>query len=391
MNILIISHEYPPIGGGGANACMYLSKEYARHGHSIDIITVWWEGTQEKEISVDNTIRIFRIRAKRQKKESCSFAEMLDFIIKAKTKADDLVKGKKNTNSNYDICQIFFGIPSGVIGYYLKKEYHLPYVVRFGGGDIPGFQARFKQVYKIISPAIRKIWGNANGLVANSKGLKELALRFCDEYPVSIINNGVDTEVFKPRHKEGDGDPVTLLFISRLIERKGLQFIIPKMRKIREATNRDVRLLIVGDGPYRLNLEQMTKKEKIENQVIFFGQKDKKELPALYQQGDFFIFPSQKEGMPNAVLEAMACGLPIVMSPCQGSEELIAGNGIIADANMEEFYESIIKMIKLDQEEKNRMAHESRERAVKLFSWESKAGEYLSLFNTIIQEEKYFS
>lgn len=391
MNILIISHEYPPIGGGGANACMYLSKEYARHGHIIDIITVWWEGTQEKEISDDKRIRIFRIGAKREKKESCSFAEMLDFIIKAKTKADNLVKEKKNTNSSYDICQIFFGIPSGVIGYYLKKKYHLPYVVRFGGGDIPGFQERFKQVYKIISPAIRKIWGNADGLVANSKGLKELALRFCDKYPVSIIHNGVDTEVFKPKHKEGDGESVTLLFISRLIERKGLQFIIPKMKKISEETNRNIRLLIIGDGPYRVNLEQMTKEEDLESQVFLVGQKDKKELTALYQQGDYFIFPSQKEGMPNAVLEAMACGLPIVMSPCQGSEELIAGNGIIADANLERFYESIIEMIKLDQEGKIQMARESRERAVKLFSWDSKAREYLSLFNTIIREEKSIS
>ena len=369
---------------------MYLSKEYARYGHSIDIITVWWEGTQEEEISDDKRIRVFRIRAKRQKKASCSFAEMLDFIIKAKTKADDLVKEKKNTNSSYDICQIFFGIPSGVISYYLKKKYHLPYVVRFGGGDIPGFQDRFKQVYKIISPAIRKIWGNADALVANSKGLKELALRFCDEYPVSIIHNGVDTEVFKPKHKE-DGDPVTLLFISRLIERKGLQFIIPKMRKISEETNRNIRLLVIGDGPYRLNLEQMAKKENVESQVFFVGQKDKKELPELYQQGDIFIFPSQKEGMPNAVLEAMACGLPIIMSPCQGSEELIAGNGVIADANMEDFYESIIEIIKLDQEEKNKMARESRERAVKLFSWDSKAREYLSLFNTIIRGEKSIS
>ena len=81
MKILIISHEYPPIGGGGANACMYLAREYAKNNHAVDIVTVWYEGLQEKEIIDDysGTITIYRVKAKRSKKESCGFAEMRSF------------------------------------------------------------------------------------------------------------------------------------------------------------------------------------------------------------------------------------------------------------------------------------------------------------------------
>ena len=388
MKILIISHEYPPIGGGGANACMYLAREYAKNNHAVDIVTVWYEGLQEKEIIDDysGTITIYRVKAKRSKKESCGFAEMLDFIHKADSFACKLVADAENTSSKYDICQIFFGIPSGPIGYHLKKKYHLPYVVRFGGGDIPGFQERFKTIYKLIGPFVKIIWKNADGLVANSKGLQEFALDFCSKYTIDVIYNGVDTEKYYPLKKndsESDNSEIRLLFISRLIERKGLQYLIPRIKDIETATAKKVRLLIVGDGPYRSILENMAEQYGISDNVIFYGQKDKSELRGYYQQGDVFVFPSKKEGMPNAVLEAMACGLPVVMSPCQGSDELIEENGLIADADLDRFYESVVKYINLTEEEQSRMSDVSRKRAEEIFSWKSVANDYIKMFDRI--------
>ena len=81
MNILMISHEYPPVGGGGANACMNLAREYINQGHQVTILTVWYEGTAADEEK--GALHIIRLKARRKHKEHCGFPEMMDYMLKA--------------------------------------------------------------------------------------------------------------------------------------------------------------------------------------------------------------------------------------------------------------------------------------------------------------------
>lgn len=369
MKILMISHEYPPIGGGGANACMFLSKEFLKKGHEVVLVTAMYSGLKEYEETPEG-LRLYRVNSKRKHKEHCSFTEMADFVAKAIPLASKLEK-----KEHFDICQIYFGIPSGPVGLYLKLKYGLPYIIRFGGGDIPGFQDRFKTLYKLIGPAVKLLWRGSSALVANSSGLRDFALNFYGKCPVEVIPNGVDADTFKPdRERDYAGESIKLLFISRLIERKGLQFLIPHLKDIEKETGRKISFTIVGDGPYRETLEQLARDKDAADMVSFLGQKDKPLLPDLYNAGDIFVFPSKREGMPNAVLEAMASALPVVMSPCEGSDELIDGNGAIAEG---EFYKTVIEVInsgKLDA-----MGRESRKRAEEIFSWAGVAGKYIEL------------
>lgn len=385
MKILIISHEYPPIGGGGANACLNLTKEYAKLGHDVHVVTAWYSGQKETETIDDyrGSVTITRLKSKRKHLERSSFTEMFDFMFKAKSFAGTLVKDSRKAGAPFDICQIFFGIPSGPVGLYLKKKYKLPYIIRFGGGDIPGAQDRFAVIYKVISPAVKIIWKNASALVANSQGLKDTACGFCSKYPIEIIPNGVDTTLFYPPQKTDKTekkDIINLLFVSRLLVGKGLQFVIPYLKRIEDETGKKIHFTIVGDGPYRPTLEQLANENGVESMVSFEGKKNKDELLPYYQAADIFVFPSLHEGMPNAVLEAMACGLPVVMSPCQGSGELINGNGIIADTDLELFYKSIIEIINLPKEKLEEMAEESLELAKDTFSWAGVSGRYEVVF-----------
>lgn len=373
MRILVISHEYPPIGGGGANACMFLTQGYAQSGHNVTLVTAWYEGLKEHE-SIDG-VEIYRIKSKRAHKEHCSFKEMLSFIFKALPLADRLER-----KNRYDVCQIFFGIPSGPVGYWLKKRYGLPYVIRFGGGDIPGFQDRFKTVYKLIGPFVKIIWNNAAALVANSEGLKHFAEKFYSKKEISVICNGVDTAKFTPADEKNCNGVINLLFVSRLIERKGLQFVIPELKSISEGTAKDIHLTVVGDGPYRAALEELTAGCNVSELVTFAGQKDKDELPAYYRSGDIFVFPSKREGMPNAVLEAMASGLAVVMTPCEGSSELIDNNGVVAD--FPQFIEKLCALV-ANEAAICAMGKSSRQRAVEEFSWERAVERYLLLFENM--------
>lgn len=372
MRILVISHEFPPIGGGGANACYYLTRDFSRRGHKVTVITANYQGLPDREIL--DGVEVFRVPSKRKNQEHCSFGEMLDYLLKAWPVAKKMVKREE-----YDICQVFFGIPSGPIGYLLKKKYHLPYVIRFGGGDIPGFQARFDKMYKLIAPFLKLIWRKSDCLVANSVGLKKFAYDFFDKKDIEVITNGVDTNKYTP--KEHSDDAINLLFVSRLIERKGLQFLLPQIRQIARESNQKVRLTIVGDGPYRSVLEDIVKKEKIEQYVSFAGYKDKEQIVTYYQNADIFVLPSKKEGMPNVVLEAMACGLPIVMSPCEGSAELIRDNGRIVAP--EQMAQDII-MLCNDREQRIRMGVESRKMAVEQFGWEKIGASYLEIYRAIL-------
>lgn len=374
MKILAISHEFPPIGGGGANACYFLTKGFVEKGHEVTLVTANYQGMPESEIV--NGVRVIRVNSKRAHKEHCSFKEMLSYLLKAYPVANKLQK-----RENFDVCLVFFGIPSGPIGYMLKKKYKLPYVIRFGGGDVPGFQERFTKVYKIIAPAIKLIWKNADALIANSQGLKDMALDFYNKKPFDVIPNGVDTEVFYPSVKE-ESDEFKILFVSRLIERKGLQFIFPQLKKIQDSTEKSVKLIVVGDGPYRETLERIAEENHVSDMVEFVGQKGKEEIVPFYQNADLFILPSSKEGMPNVVLEAMACGLPIIMTPCEGSAELICENGYKAERK--EFADYIIKLIG-DNEMRKEMSINSNKRVKNFFSWKHIVNEYLETLDGLLK------
>ncbi|MDO4515042.1 MAG: glycosyltransferase family 4 protein [Lachnospiraceae bacterium] len=370
MHLLVVSHEFPPIGGGGANACYFLTTEFVKQGHSVTVVTASYQNLPTEE-SI-NGVRILRVKAKREKKETSTFAEMLSYLISAFSKVKALVR-----EETYDHCVVFFGIPSGPLGWYLKKRYQIPYTIRLGGGDIPGAQKRFAIIYKILSPMIRSIWRNADHLIANSEGLREKAYGYEKRYPIGIISNGVDGDFFcADTKREHESDCCRLLFVSRLIEGKGLQYVIPHMEKINRESGKYVQLTIVGDGPYREELQRLVEQNNVEKFVEFVGMKTKEELLPYYQQADLFILPSLSEGMPNVVLEAMATGLPIVMTPCGGSKEMIHGNGVIAP--IDDFVMQVIELCK-DEEKREAFGICSAKLTKERFAWNAKASEYLDL------------
>lgn len=373
MKILAISHEYPPIGGGGSNACYFLLNNFVKVGHKVTLITANYEQMEEQEQKAN--LFIFRVNSKRKYKEHSSFMEMLDFLIKAYVAADKLEK-----ENRFDVCLIFFGIPSGPVGYMLKKKYNLPYFIRFGGGDIPGTQKRFSILYKLLAPAIKVIWKNAEGLIVNSSGLKERAQRFYKKKQFKVVCNGVDTSIFcaKKEDMEKIRNEFNVLFVSRLLERKGMQYIIPQLADLNYKMNGKLRLIIVGDGPYRKTLENLVKKNGVESIVRFEGQRKKDEVIFYYQDSDIFILPSDWEGMPNVVLEAMASGLPIIMTPCEGSAELVGNNGFVVKNS--EFGEKIFELYS-DLQLRENMSRISRERAIELFSWEKASEQYINIMS----------
>lgn len=381
MNLLILSHEYPPIGGGGGNACYFLAREFARTGSRVTVLTAQFGGKKEQEVTKDG-VRICRVPCRRTKMETSSLMEMASYLIHAWKRAVRMVRTEL-----FDICLVFFGVPSGPIAWYLKKRFALPYMIRLGGGDIPGAQKRFKYLYKLLNPCIRAIWKEAAGLFANSMGLKQRALQFEDAYKIKVIANGVDDLFFVPGEKKKQEKVIRILFVSRLIEGKGLQYVLPDLKRVNEQVmercGKPVELVIVGDGPYRARLEELVDRMGCKKLVKFEGQKSKGQVRGYYQDADVFILPSLSEGMPNVVLEAMSCGLPVIMTPCEGSKELVQHNGIISGLD---FFADCLIQICTNAELRNKMGKEGRCLVEEQFQWKKIGSEYMKSIQEVIQK-----
>ena len=187
----MLNYEFPPLGGGAANACYYLLKEFASQKDiTIDVIT---SGRTQKIEQFSKNITIHYIKINKKNPHYWKMSEILVWTLKAYKLSHAFVRKKK-----YDVCHCWFGWPSGMIGYTLG----IPYIVALRGSDVPGYNPRLSLLDSIIFKPISKVvWGKASHVVANSAGLRDLALKTA-RMKIDIIYNGVDVHEFKPSVKK---------------------------------------------------------------------------------------------------------------------------------------------------------------------------------------------
>jgi glycosyltransferase involved in cell wall biosynthesis len=276
-----------------------------------------------------------------------------------------------------DVALAFFGIPGGAVALALKLFTKIPYVVSLRGGDVPGFRPYDFAVYhKIMGPLIKLVWRHASAVVANSQGLKSIAAQFNGSIPIEVIPNGINSTNFYPGERELT--PARLLFVGRLVYQKGGDILLDALAKVKD---HDWELSIVGDGPRRPDWENQADKLGIKDRVHFRGWLDKADLLKQYQKANIFVLPSRHEGMPNVVLEAMGCGLPVIATRIAGSEDLVLDGTtgyLINPDNPQELSEALLKLID-HREDIKRMGEAARARVVESFSWDSVADRYLTL------------
>ncbi len=169
MNILIINYEFPPVGGGIAT--YYIARELTRAGIGVSVLTSQFRGLRRYEEL--EGVKVYRVPVLRKRRDYCSVPEMASFVLMSCPVLLYLL-----LKHQYDLLHIFFGVPSGPLGYLAKKLFGIPYLIRMGGGDVPGFRPfQYKHLYTILTPVLKLLWKNAAFLVANSNGLRDMARR----------------------------------------------------------------------------------------------------------------------------------------------------------------------------------------------------------------------
>jgi glycosyltransferase involved in cell wall biosynthesis len=247
---------------------------------------------------------------------------------------------------------------------------------------VPGQHARLQLDYKILTPAFRAIWKKASTLVACSGGLKDRALLFMPSVSIDVIPNGVELDKFFPAGTKEKSDVLRLLTVGRLSVTKRIEMLIDTV-DILHRTACKVRLTIVGGGQMEQQLRKIAAEKELRDVIKITGRIDSKKMPEVYRNNDIFISASMQEGMSNAMLEAMASGLPIVTTRCEGLSELIDGNGLIVEQdNIEEIVKAV-KRLANNPELYEKMSKAARKQAEK-FNWANVAESYIEQYRKII-------
>lgn len=374
MRLLLINSEYPPIGGGAGNATAHIARCFAHMGHETIVVTSRFENLPYEEQS--GNLTVYRIPSLRRKQDRSGALEQLIFLFSASFWTSRLVA---RTRPNATLA--FFGAPSGMIAYLLRKRFKIPYVVSLRGGDVPGFRPYdFRTFHKLLAPFLRVVWRNSASVVANSKGLRDLALAFDSRLDIPIIPNGVDLDVYASPQRSWQ--PPLLLSVGRLVYQKGIDLAIRALARLRDF---DWQWHIAGDGPRMDTLRSLAREQGIDDRVVFLGWQSREELLQCYQQSNLFLFPSRHEGMPNAVLEAMASGLPVIASRIAGNEELVLHEktGLLVESeNLESLTAALQELIQ-DPSRAQQMGAASRQRVEESFGWENTARQYAALLEKV--------
>jgi len=336
MRVLMLNYEYPPLGGGAGNATAYLLKELAKDpALAVDLVTsstgeartTALVGGSDKPDRSDRSDRSdesdgtggrkpdsveihFLDIGKRGGLHYQTNRDLLAYTWRAWRHARRLAAARR-----YDLCHAFFGIPCG----FIARRLGLPYLVSLRGSDVPFYNERFRVPDRLLFQRMSvRIWRNARAVVANSEGLRALALESAPDQPIEVVHNGVDTDAFRPGRRDWNG--LRVVCAARLIRRKGIEYLLEAMGGL---AGHDVRLTVVGTGNHEAALRARATDLGVADRVDFAGHVAHSDLAPVYQHSDVFVLPSLNEGMSNTALEAMACGLPIVMTDTGGARELL--------------------------------------------------------------------
>lgn len=375
MNILLINYEYPPLGGGAANATYNIAKSLQKQGHEVSVVTSAFKSLTG--YSIENNISIYRLPSKRKAIDRSNLPEMLSFAYHALQNIKEIIKEKK---INKTIA--FFSVHCGIVSYLMFKKYKIPYIVSLRGGDVPGLVPELNMLHTIIKPFRRAILKNAVSIVANSVGLAELALK-TDPFQVDVIPNGVDTDLFVSK-EEKKSKYFKFLFVGRFRPQKNLFFLLKSIKELTIKTSKPFKLIMAGDGPQNEELKRYANELGLKN-IEWPGWKSKAELVCLYQSSHCFLNPSLYEGMPNTILEAMACGLPVIASDSIGNNEIVIHeqNGFLFPQNNLELFVAFMLLLVENSEKVAFTGGKARQYVVDNFSWDTVAEKYVNLFSRL--------
>ncbi|MHB8762744.1 MAG: glycosyltransferase family 4 protein [Deferrisomatales bacterium] len=282
---------------------------------------------------------------------------------------------------DFDLIDGHYIYPDGLAAILLGKVFRKPVVLSARGSDINQFAD-----FPLIRPMIRFALRRADQLISVCGALRDRMVELgADPRKTHVIPNGVDLERFEPMDRSEARrilgvDPKQRFFLSvgGLIPRKGFDLLIRAFREVQQRDGiEDACLYIVGEGPARGELQSLIDAEGVGRHVFLVGEQANDRLKYWYNAADVFCLASSREGWANVIMEALACGTPVVSSMVWGAPEIITSEevGCLAARTIEAFSESMTEAIRGTWKREGIRSHVSNR------SWDRVAGEVAGVFS----------
>jgi len=225
----------------------------------------------------------------------------------------------------FDIIFATWAYPDSFAAVLISKLFRKPIITKVHGTDINEY-AEFWLRRRLI----RFTLNNSCCVISVSQALRNRMIEIgVKPEKIKVIYNGIDADIFKLLDKTDarkelgiDISKKVILFVGNLKPVKGLTYLIKGFAGIANSSQ-NVVLILIGEGELRKELEDEIKKHGIENCVQILGTRSHKEIPKWMNACDLLCLPSLNEGVPNVILEALACGIPVVTSNVGGIPEII--------------------------------------------------------------------
>jgi len=263
---------------------------------------------------------------------------------------------------HFDVIDAHYFYPDGVAAMRLSEAIGKPVVITARGSDV-------NVISQYRSPARKIQWAakQAAAIVTVSQALKDKLVSLGgDSGKITVLRNGVDLERFSPRDRTAIRAELGLvgvvwLAVGHLVELKGVHVTLEALAKTADAI-----LLIAGEGPEETCLRQLAERLGIASRVRFLGAIPHADLCRYYNAADVMVLASSREGMPNVVLESLACGTPVIAAPFESAAELIytPEAGAIAESRTSDAIASAWQRL-----EKGRPERSATRRCAEQFGW----------------------
>lgn len=368
---MLVDDFHPNVGGTPTYA-----KELAKALHDLEmepeIITHRYPG-YEQDASL-NSVLVRRLPGFVLRKFNVTISPNAIWTLKRLLNKYDIVHG-------LDLYS-----PISLCGVYLAHRGKMPTVMT--NPALHTYTGILKLVYQPVKYVLKK----ADHIIAVSEAAKGFIKSFgLEDSKISVIYHGVDSEKFRNidtcniRKELGTGPSPLIMTVTRLINRKGLNYLIEAMPHVLQEY-KDVKLVIVGWGPERNRLERIAKDLKIKDSVIFAGAVGDETLLKIYAAADIFVLPSPHyEAFGIVLLEAMAAGLPVITTRTGGMPEFIINfhNGILVEPKSErQIGEAILRLLN-DKKLAQRLARNGLKLVRTKYTWETAARRTIDIYKKV--------